>query len=1219
MPGIAPDGARIEVIFRGENRPCDVRITLQNQQSSSGALDYTAAAALQPAINQGWHTGLHQQLGQQLFGLLLPGPVADLYRAALAASGRRGVRITLEIDEKLPALHRIPWERMLQPDGERWLPLCAAPNVYFSRTLRTGKPWPLPAPAGALNVLVVISSPFAEDSEFYVDVEKEKSAVRETFERFPGQIEATWLEGKVSLQQIVNYLNAGANFDILHYVGHGAWDETAQTGSLVLTEEQFDGTPGESLVPADTIVEKILSAANLPRLIFLGACESGQQSTHDAFLGVGPQLVKAGCPAVVCMQEKVENRIARQFAVDFYGQLLETGCVDLAVNRARVSLLENQYFQWAVPVLYMHLSDGILFNPRARFRPQVPLPYKSLASFERADSNLFKGRADLIAQIAARIRAAPITVLEGESGVGLTSLLEAGVAPLLAAGNEDERSRVLRLTDYADLAGDLRLQLEEDGRPVFLPLAGDAPLADVVQAASTGKFRRLIVALDQFEDALALPAGQQQALYQALDSALNAAGDRLRLVLAAHSDALTGQSLFRQWIGDRAGRWLEVLPLEPENAVKAIYEPLVETQSPVQINLKYVREEIVPDLTGLYGGKAAGEKAWIDPGQLQITCSWLYENASKPNVDAVDLYENSGGADGILVRYMKEELERLFRGPETDLARQILVAMAAPEMDPWVLPEHIQVLAAQDGQPPAPVPPANVLPVLNKLARAELLLRRYQDGKYAFAFPNHTVAEQAALLGGESTRLAYRAGDELERAWRLWLAQRDETQPGSTQSDAVLPARDQLRMLANNSAHVDAEPVKVLMLLRAAVLHREPAGVWLQKLANKETDLKLLQAMEGAHQPDESPKISGAARHISASLLGLADPDLPKKPTGAYGYGDVAWAAAQSNQSTSRQTAALALTALPEGVPEALVRLKLAVDAGLTGLPRLFRKAELLGAFAETIPEDPASGAVKAEIGRQGPGGRAAVHLWRSFRRFVTNRQWITWSALGSGIGAGLALGLERFVVGVLSNNPGISTGTIFFTLYSYFGFLLLFLTGFLMALTGPLLLRETEATSLPQRALFGTLGFGLANLLVVLINGGHVFRVPFTILFGFVAGLVITIPLALAGNLMRRKQRWVPWAAGAAAALAFAAIQVVFVLSPNFGAGISTAFSGGMMESYFSHWKWIQSIPGWNGLLSVIDAFLSGLALIFGALGGRNVADRWYLRWQEIVNRYGG
>lgn len=1215
MPGIAPDQAQIEVIFKGEDRPCEVRLTLQDQQRATGTLDAAGLAALQPALNQGWHTGLHEELGRQLFQQLLPDNVAALYNTALRASGRRGLRVALEIDEALPALHRVPWERMLQPAAERWLPLSAAPNVFFSRSLRTGQPWPLPAPSGPLRVLVVISSPFPAGNPYYVDVDREKAAVLDVLERFPGQIQAEVIGGAVSLQQIVNAFNRAPGYDILHYVGHGVWDEAAQTGALILTGEQLDGSQGETAVSAETLVEKLLNAAHLPRLIFLGACESGQQSTNDAFAGVGPQMVKAGCPAVVCMQEKVENAVARQFAQDFYANLLDSGSVDLAVNRARVSLLENQYFQWAVPVLYMHLRDGILFNPQQRFRPEKPLPYKSLSPYGRDDCDLFKGRNAAVTQVATRIRQGQITLVHGESGAGLTSLLEAGVCKQLSDGSEHERCRVLRVADYNDLAGEVRLQLVDDGRPLTLPLRGDAPAAEVLQAAAVGPFSSLVLMLDQFEEALALPAAQQKQLYAALDAALAAAGERLKVVLAVHSDALNGQALLQQWLGDRAGRWIEILPLEPENAVEAIYQPLVDLRSPVQINRKYVREQMVPDLTALYEGKASGEQPWVDPGQLQITCSWLYEKASDTRADTVELYESSGGADGILARYMKEELQQLFPGAEAGLARQIFIALAAPHMDHWVTPEQIHLTAAgeNNGQETA-IPTTQVAAVLNRLARAELLSRRFQDGRYAYAFPNHTIAEQAVLLGGESVRHAYRAGDELERAWRLWLASREENR-SSAASDEVLPTRQQLRLLVKNHAYLDAPPVKYLMLLRAAVLRRESPYLWVQKLRAREQDLALIQALDADAAPGEKPLVSGVARNLSGSLLGSLEQVVPARPADAYGFGDVAWAAVSSPDRTSRLTSTLALAALPGGITEALSRLKPALELRWSGLRRSLRGAEMLGNLAESVPADTATGdgsAVNKEIGRQPPASRAAVHLWRSVRRFINDRRWILWMTLGSGIGAGLGLGFERMLVGLLSNAASANLGTIFFALNSYWGFLLLASASFSIALAGPLFLRERQHVSLAQRILLGTLGFGLANLLVAFLNGNRIMNQPFPALFGLIAGAAISLPLAVQHRTNRRA-----WIAGLLGALVFAAVQAVFLAFPDLGAGISTALSAGFFDSYFNHWSWITASPDWSSILSLADALLSGAALIFGALAGRSAAEKWYLRWEDFMNRY--
>src|SRR5512132_1200436 len=58
-------------------------------------------------------------------------------------------------------------------------------------------------------------------------------------------------------------------------------------------------------------------------------------------------------------------------------------------------------------------------------------PYQGLNPYTVEDRDLFVGREDDTEFIAANVLTHRLTVLYGESGVGKTSLLQAGVAPVL--------------------------------------------------------------------------------------------------------------------------------------------------------------------------------------------------------------------------------------------------------------------------------------------------------------------------------------------------------------------------------------------------------------------------------------------------------------------------------------------------------------------------------------------------------------------------------------------------------------------------------------------------------------------------------------------------------------------------------------------------------------------------------------------------------------------
>jgi hypothetical protein len=224
--------------------------------------------------------------------------------------------------------------------------------------------------------------------------------------------------------------------------------------------------------------------------------------------------------------------------------------------------------------------------------------------------------------------------------------------------------------------------------------------------------------------------------------------------------------------------------------------------------------------------------------------------------------------------------------------------------------------------------------------------------------------------------------------------------------------------------------------------------------------------------------------------------------------------------------------------------------------------------------------------------------------------------AAGGGIGAGLALGLVRLVVVSLAQSH---IGTIFLALFSYWGLILGGLTSLGMALAAPLLLDADKKRRWPLELALGTLGFGLANLLVAALNKISLADAPLAIPMGFAAGLGLSAVYAL----MARK-RW-GWAAGAAlAGLAFALVQAVFVANPALGSGISVSLSAGYFQvefEYFSaaFWQnWIQSGADWPGVLALVEAGLAGLALALGGGWGRNLAARWQARWQDFLDRGG-
>jgi hypothetical protein len=278
-------------------------------------------------------------------------------------------RIRLRIDAAAPELHTIPWETLRDPgEGSAPQDLAAGTATPFSRYL-AGR-WQPGAPIlqRPVKILVVIANP--EDlSKFElspVDVDQEWDLIQKATEG--QQIKLTLLPQPCTLAGLETALKDG--YHVVHFVGHGAYRSQDKQAVLFMADEanrvvrvadeEFAGMLARQL--ADTSMR----SDDKPRLVFLASCQSAQRSPADAFRGLAPQLVAAGMPAVLAMQELVPVDTARQFAATFYRQLLVHGQVDLASNEARSSVISVGLAGEAIPVLFSRLRGNQLLGQRGR-------------------------------------------------------------------------------------------------------------------------------------------------------------------------------------------------------------------------------------------------------------------------------------------------------------------------------------------------------------------------------------------------------------------------------------------------------------------------------------------------------------------------------------------------------------------------------------------------------------------------------------------------------------------------------------------------------------------------------------------------------------------------------------------------------------------------------------------------------------------------------------
>ena len=224
-------------------------------------------------------------------------------------------RIRLRIDASAPELHALPWELLRDPgDGSVPQDLAAAVDTPFSRYL-AGKWQPgSPILRRPLKVLVVIANPENLESDYSlpaVHFDKEWALLKDATAGL--DVQWTLLPQPCTLPNMEKKLREG--YRVLHFIGHGGFREKDQKAVLYLADPEnrvkleYDTDIAEML--ARQLADTEIREKDKLRLVFLGSCQTATRSPAEAFRRMAPQLVAAGVPAVVTMQDLVPLKTAR--------------------------------------------------------------------------------------------------------------------------------------------------------------------------------------------------------------------------------------------------------------------------------------------------------------------------------------------------------------------------------------------------------------------------------------------------------------------------------------------------------------------------------------------------------------------------------------------------------------------------------------------------------------------------------------------------------------------------------------------------------------------------------------------------------------------------------------------------------------------------------------------------------------------------------------------
>ena len=399
------------------------------------------------------------------------------------------------------------------------------------------------------NSLPVLLFAFAtEDSS--IQVEEEARAIQSAMADVSGGPGLCRIEIPpfLKLSDVVDTFQKNRNrISIFHYAGH------ANGAELLLRTASGSGASAAGMSTA------IRSQSGL-KLVFLNGCSTEKQVQ---------EWLNAGVPCVIATVKAVHGEVAKNFAARFYAGLASGASIrtayEEAVGEAQATVRGNvrlcyddddeeasqpagssvdvgtYYDHWpwfmktapgAEAAADWNLPDAagdplaLLPLPMADYLPDSPYP--GLRRFTAKDAAVFFGRGKAIRRLYERVTSAssaPIIMLHGQSGVGKSSILEAGLNPRLQISHNGSTPYDVTTVRIDPERGVLNALIQ--GLRCQLNIDAEKHSAEQIwQAIEAISGQPLLIILDQLEEAFTHAAGTEPADW----------GDFIRLLDRLFSD-----------------------------------------------------------------------------------------------------------------------------------------------------------------------------------------------------------------------------------------------------------------------------------------------------------------------------------------------------------------------------------------------------------------------------------------------------------------------------------------------------------------------------------------------------------------------------------------------------------------------------------------------------------------------------------------------------------
>ncbi|WP_327085708.1 tetratricopeptide repeat protein [Nonomuraea sp. NBC_01738] len=280
-------------------------------------------------------------------------------------------------------------------------------------------------------------------------------------------------------------------------------------------------------------------------------------------------------------------------------------------------------------------------------------PYVGLRPFARADHAFFFGREREITDVASLWLSNRLLVVYGQSGVGKSSLLNAGVIPLL----ETRPVEVLPPARPRDVLTTWLPYAQPDSMSLTEFFRRRQGLTD-----DFGDPQPLLAAIDQFEEIyIAFRPQARERLLDDLAAALTAT-PQLRLLLAMREDFYAAFLSQQERLASRSRQQVRLVPLTVPAAVEAVREPArLAGRGFADGAAEYLVDNIrTANVAGFAGSLTHGLDEHVEPVQLQVVCQAMWNKLPDDlAVITLDDVEAHADVDRTLADFYNEGITRV--------------------------------------------------------------------------------------------------------------------------------------------------------------------------------------------------------------------------------------------------------------------------------------------------------------------------------------------------------------------------------------------------------------------------------------------------------------------------------------------------------------------------------------------------------------------------------